>query len=183
MPKEIEVKLVATAEVFQRVLAQLAATPQKADEKQLDVYFSPDKGFIHEKVPFEWLSIRSRGGKNKVCYKHFYPEGAEKTTHCEECEFLIDNPVAQAELFKHLGFKPVITVDKHRLAYQFMETEVALDTVKDLGYFIEIEANEREDLTRGQAQIDAVIQALNLEGLPQDLRGYPYRLIEKLKAA
>ena len=182
MPKEIEIKLPVAPEIFQRVQAQLATLPLKSDEKHLDIYFSPNKGFIHEQFPYEWLSIRSRGTKHKVCYKHFHPAGAERHTHCDEHEFLTDNPEAQTKLLQSLGFRPIITVDKHRQTFQFMDTEVALDTVKDLGHFIEIEANERSDLDIGQAQVQEAVNALGLTGIKRDLRGYPFLLIERLKA-
>ena len=79
--------------------------------------------------------------------------------------------------------KPV--VDKERTTYLYREKyEVALDKVKSLGYFIEIEVKNYEASKNPYIEYDALLrlaQELHLDLNRIDKRGYPYHLIKKNK--
>lgn len=68
--------------------------------KQKDEYFIPShRNFMEPKYPFEWISIRERGDKVILNYKHWYPENVENGTHCDEFETLIDNSEQLKKIF------------------------------------------------------------------------------------
>jgi transcriptional regulator with XRE-family HTH domain len=73
---------------------------------QVDEYFTPShRDFTKEKYPYEWISIRQRGNKNIINYKHWYPENELKSTHCDELEVEIDDVENMNKIFNVLGLK------------------------------------------------------------------------------
>lgn len=139
---EIEIKIKLDKDSFLKVREKVENTAKFVKKvQQSDEYFTPvHRNFVEPKFPFEWLSIRKRGGKAILNYKHFVPENAEVHTHCDELEAEIKNPEGMKKIFSALNLKSLVTVDKEREVYTYEdEFEIALDVVKDLGYFIEIE--------------------------------------------
>jgi adenylate cyclase class 2 len=180
---EIEIKIPVNKETFTKardILNQLAT--HKGTSEQVDTYFTPKhRNFLEPRFPFEWLSIRRRGDKTLLTYKHWYPENSEIATHCDEFETTIQSPEQLEKILSVLNLKELVTVEKQRETFVFSdEFEIALDIVKDLGYFIEIETlrdfgsveEAREKLLGFSARI----------GIPNpklDMRGYPYELMKK----
>ena len=78
-----------------------------------------------------------------------------------------------------------MVVDKKRTAYIIDNLEVAVDDVKDLGMFIEIEIKDHyESVEDGIEQIFSLAKKLELEELPEyhPVRtGYPLPLYIKRK--
>lgn len=180
---EVEIKIPLTPEGFSQLQANLR---QMADyvgrSQQADEYFSPpNRDFVEPRYPFEWLSIRRRGGKTILNYKHYYPENVAVTSHCDEFETEVGDPHQLKKLFDNLGFRSLITVRKERITYQYKnEFEVALDSVDDLGHFAEIEAIKSfggVEVTR--KALEEFARKLGLDATNQDLRGYPYLLMKK----
>ena len=140
---EIEIKIPLDGSTFSRVKQKLKSIAKfQKSEKQVDEYFAPvHRNFVEPEFPFEWLSIRRRGDRNILSYKHYYPENVEVATHCDEFETEIKNYDQLVKIFSALNFKKLITIEKEREIYIYNnEFEIGLDTVKELGYFIEIEA-------------------------------------------
>ena len=140
---EIEIKIQLTENNFSKVKEKLKQVAKFVKtSKQEDEYFTPvHRNFVEPKYPFEWLSIRKRGGKSILNYKHWHPENAETTTHCDEFETEISNPDSLNKIFSALDLKKLIVVEKERGVYTYNdEFEIGLDSVGGLGNFIEIEA-------------------------------------------
>jgi adenylate cyclase class 2 len=140
---EVEIKIKLTKSKFEKIkqklvkIAKLVKTSHHVDEYYNPIY----KSFLKPKNPFEWLTIRERDGKVKLNYKHWYPEGAKNTTHCDEYETEVTDIVQMQKILKALHFENFVTVDKKRVTYEYKnELEIALDEVKKLGYFIEVES-------------------------------------------
>lgn len=149
---------------------------------QKDTYYSPThRNFLEPKYPFEWLRIGERGNKIIVNYKHWYPEGVEKNSYCDEFEVEIDDAKNMDKIFKVLDLKEIEVVDKNRLTYFYLDKyEVALDTVESLGYFVEIEVKKYDATPLEEYEsLLKVAKNLNLNLNNIDDRGYPYHLIEK----
>lgn len=177
--KEIEIKIPVSKESFLKVKEQLKNNFIK-HSSQKDTYYTPShRNFISEKYPFEWLSIRERGDKKILNYKHYYPERAETNTHCDEYETEI-NKEQITKILKALDFKELITIKKERSTYETGMYEIALDEVEELGYFIEIEAITHLDTVEKtrQALFDYA-RKLGLEKEEADKRGYPYLMLKK----
>lgn len=185
--KEIEVKLEINAEESQRLKDILDKEARfDGEEVQQDTYLSPkNNNFFKEKFPYKWLSIRSRAGKNILNYKYYYPEGAERHTHCDEYEIDITEPGKMLKILEALDIVPVVDVKKHRLKYVYKKIfEIVLDEVDNLGHFIEIEAlKDLGGIDQTRKRVTDVIQDLGVRNYRQDLRGYPFLMLERSNQA
>ncbi len=97
--------------------------------QQTDDYFMPvHRNFVEPKFPFEWLSIRKRGDKIILNYKHWHPENVEIATHCDEFETEIKNPDKLEKMFLAIDIKRLVTVEKEREVYIYEDKfEISLD--------------------------------------------------------
>jgi adenylate cyclase class 2 len=178
---EIEIKIPVDKETFFKVREKLKGNPVKKVQ-QKDDYFTPShRNFVEPEFPFEWLSIRKRGDSFILNYKHFYPENVKTFTHCDEFETEIKDSEKIEKMFSALDLKKLVTVEKEREAFRHKnEFEIALDSVKDLGYFIEIEALKdfgSVELTR--EKLFEFARNLGIDVSNPDKRGYPFLLMEK----
>lgn len=180
---EIEIKIPLDEDAFLKVKEKLKKIANFVKTlQQKDDYFIPvHRNFVEPKFPFEWLSIRKRGDKAILNYKHWYPENVEIATHCDEFETEIKNPDQLEKIFSVLNFKKLITVEKEREVYIHNdEFEIALDTVKELGHFIEIEA--MKDFGSVEATREKLFEFAKYLGIDiskTDKRGYPFLLMKK----
>ena len=117
---EIEIKVKVDKETFLRTKEKLKEVAKLVKNSvQADQYFTPGhKNFLEPKYPFEWLSIRKRGDKSILNYKHWYPANAEIHTHCDEYETEVKNSKQIQNIFSVLGLKELITVKKKREEYE-----------------------------------------------------------------
>lgn len=180
---EVEIKIEVGRAEFEAAEAALRAGGKFVSEsRQVDAYFNhPDRDFLTPRYPFEWLSLRRRGRKVLINYKHWHPENSLRTTHCDEFETEIDSADKQEKILLALGFRRLVTVDKTRRNYLWTGAfTVSLDRVKGLGFFIEIEA-ERPAGTPEQtaARLWEVVRELGITKYTENLRGYPYTLMER----
>lgn len=180
--KEIEIKIPLDEDTFSKVkekLKEIARFEKK--NNQIDEYFTPiHRNFIEPEFPFEWLSIRKRGDKVILNYKHFYPENVKTTTHCDEFETEIKNQDQLNKIFSVLNLKKLVTVEKERGTYLNDDFEIALDKVKGLGYFIEIEAiKDFGTVEKTREKLFEFAKNLEIDISKTDKRGYPYLLMEK----
>lgn len=180
---EVEIKLKVGKAPFLKV-KRILAKEGKFQKKsiQIDQYFTPShRNFLKPKYPFEWVSIRKRGGKGVLNYKHFYPEGAEVKTHSDEYEIETKNLPQLEKLFKALDFKSLVTVKKEREVYIYKKLyEIAFDKVAGLGCFIEIESlNNSGGVAKTREKLFEFAKFLGLGSVKADERGYPYLLMDK----
>ena len=76
-------------------------------------------------------------------------------------------------LLKEMGYKPVTIVDKIRSEYKLDELTIAVDVVKDLGTFLEIEIvcnDEQKEMAR--KKIMSVAKGLGLSEQDLETRKY-----------
>ncbi|RLE59764.1 MAG: class IV adenylate cyclase [Thermoprotei archaeon] len=133
--REVEVKFrcsnhSAVREKLKSMGARLIAVVE-----QEDVYFQhPCKNFAETD---ETLRLRKYGKNIVLTYKGPKEGGWAKTRR--EVEVKIDDYEKAYELITSLGFTPVAKIRKKREFYELMGVEVSLDTVEELGNFVEIE--------------------------------------------
>lgn len=151
------------------------------DEWQKDTYFIPaHRNFLEPKFPFEWLRVRETPVGNSLNYKHFYPEQAEKHDYCDEFSSIIDKPESVKKIFLSLNFKEIIVVEKSRSVWEYKNVEIAIDDVKNLGFYIELEAKQEfSDAKAGKEYLRQILSELNADTGAEDLRGYPYLVLAK----
>lgn len=113
------------------------------------------------------MRIERRGNQTILNYKNWY------NTYCDEFEGEIDNAESMIKILNILGIEEIVRVEKLRKTYLYLDKyEIALDEVKDLGYFVEIEVKKYTDLPL--KEYDALLKitkdlGLNLNNL--DKRG------------
>ena len=180
---EIEVKfqLLNPEEVAK--LLDIKAKSTKKDVFQKDSYFVPaHRDFLSSKYPFEWLRLRETGKGVSLDYKHFYPENAEKTDYCDEFQTKIEDAVTIRKILNSLDFKEPIIVEKVRSTWEFKDVEIAIDDVKNLGRFIELEAIKHfGDPKEGKAYLYSILKEINAKVGEEDFRGYPFQVFKKLE--
>lgn len=180
---EIEMKFAVGVEEFENIRSALAATgTRESESQQCDHYFVPrHRSYLEQQFPFEWLSVRERGDGALLNYKHFHPEGAEHHSHCDEIEVSTADAAKTIRLLDALGFTRVVIVRKHRVVYTVAgDYEVSMDTVDELGQFVEIEAiRDQGGVAKTRKAIADFALSLGLGAETADPRGYPYQLLRK----
>ena len=175
---ETETKIIITEEEYNELTIFMKNNAKFLKENhQLDTYYQPTyRNFLNDNEVNEWLRIGKRGNKIILNYKNWHDN-----MYCDEYEVEIDNSENLDKIFSILGLEKIAVVDKQRSTYLYQNKyEIALDYVKELGYFIEIEVKEysKEPIEEyGDLLILAKSLNLNLDNI--DNRGYPYRMIYK----
>ncbi len=173
---ETEIKIKLSKDEYKELDRFMEARAKYLKEnQQVDTYYQPTyRTFLRKEETNEWLRIGIRGNKKILNYKNWHDN-----IYCDEYEVEIDNSDNLDRIFKILGLEAICTVDKYRKTYMYLDKyEIALDYVKELGYFIEIEVKqyskkpieEYEDLIKVAKKL-----GLNLDHI--DKRGHPYNLI------
>lgn len=163
-------------------LEGLGATKLRTQRQVDDYYNAPHRDFLADGSISEWLRLRDEDGKMSVTYKQWMPLHAKAKSHCNEYESQLSDGEAMRKLFEALQFSKLITVDKHREEWEFQDVIIALDTVKDLGNFVEFEYHGgAQTVKEAHAAIEKCIATLGAE-LGDAHTGYPHQLIE-LRAA
>lgn len=177
---EIKIRLTETEfKVLEKLMKKRAIF--SSENKQMDTYYQPtyrnfvnQEKIINQEKISEWLRIGKRGNKTILNYKNWYD------TYCDEYEVEIDHIENMNKIFKVLGIEELAVVEKIRNTYLYLDKyEVALDSVKDLGYFVEIEV--KKYTANALEEYDALLKVaksldLNLDHI--DKRGYPYYIVQ-----
>lgn len=150
------------------------------ENNQVDTYYQPIyRKFIPQNINDiinEWLRIGKRGNKIILNYKNWH-----ESKYCDEYEVEIDDDKNLDRIFKVLGIEKIAITDKTRITYIYLDKyEVALDYVKELGYFIEIEIKKyNKSIMEEYDELLNISQSLNLNLSNIDKRGYAYHIIAK----
>lgn len=173
---ETELKIKISKDEYKKITNFMKTEAEFLKEnRQIDTYYQPTyRKFLGDGEINEWLRIGERGNKKILNYKNWHDN-----IYCDEYEVEIDNSENLDKIFNILGLEKIAVVDKERKTYFYLDKyEVALDYVKELGYFIEIEVkkyskepiDEYSDLIKLAKDLK-----LNLDNI--DKRGYPYHII------
>ncbi len=178
---ELKFKLENKKETEER-LRHIGALPENEVEYQKDTYYVPaHRDFFAEDVVSEWLRLRESNGKVQLNYKRWLPIGAKKQTHCEEYETNISDVIAVKRILYYLNFKEIVVVEKERKTWKYENFIISLDTVKELGCFIEIEYGEEVKEENVELILDSMCDFLkdviHADVSERDRRGYPYQLL------
>jgi adenylate cyclase class 2 len=180
----IEIEIRFPLKNMDDVLNTLRKTGEfKYDNRQIDTYYNAPHRDFFERAPSvdEWLRLRDSDGKFSINLKQFFPRGAVKSTHCEEYESKIENIENLRTILTSLDFKPVIVVDKQRRAFKYKNTEIAIDTIADLGDFIEIEYDciDDCDIDSANKYLYEILSEIGAEVGPEYLVGYAFDLMNR----
>lgn len=183
MPKsDIEIEIKVQIEKPAPLLKFLKAHGKFiARDHQVDEYFIPaHRDFTSVRPVSEWLRLRTSGKSSSLNYKNYYHDAAGYSTYCDEYETSIDHLDQAQKIFAALNIKPLVVVDKTREIWTWENYEIALDTVKHLGDFVEVEYKGQTDKTKVAKITKDMISFLKSVGcgkLTRDHRGYPFKLL------
>jgi len=181
--KNIEVELKFPLLNHKEIIEKLKSIAKLEKERdfQKDIYFNPaHRDFLSKKPVSEWLRLRESKKGFSLNYKKWHNEDGTKTVSCDEFETKIENLEALKKLFGNLNFKELISVEKNRSIWNYKDTEIAIDEVKELGTFIEIEARGNfANIEEAKKHLYEVLKELGTEVGEQDFEGYPYLLLKQ----
>jgi len=131
--------------------------------KQIDRIFGHSKFLDKDtKIIEGGLSARIRQVNNvsKLEFKEIIREGGGF-----EIEAKLDNVDSGIELLGKLDFKEAFTISKIRDVYKYNDFEIAIDQVKKLGNFIEIEklVNLKEEINKAKEDCLELLEKISSE--------------------
>ena len=180
-----EVELKFSVPDLARVVAALTArgAPAGPTVSQSDAYFNhPQRDFAETDEAFRIRTVDGR--RVAVTYKGPVVDTRTKTRREIELEFSEHQETESRlnEMLRLLSFRPARTVRKRRTPYHLVidgrDFEVALDTVEELGSFVEIETLATEaDRTEARDAICALAEELGLS--EPERRSYLRLLVEQ----
>lgn len=109
------------------------------------------------------LRLRAKNDNYYVTYKNDVFEG-EKWLYSNEYETKIESIEMMKEVFERLGLKKFLEIDNNKEIYKTDKYEIALEDVKDLGIFLEVEycTDEDVDVSKIKEEIQEFIDKLEI---------------------
>ena len=137
---EVEVKArINDPKHIERSIIAIGATPIGI-ENQADTYYNTSSRDFAQTD--EALRIRVQDNKYFLTYKGPKMDTVSKTR--KEFEVEINDANNMGNILSSLGFFPVATIVKKRKRYRIGDFFIALDNVRNLGDFIEVEIDLRD---------------------------------------
>ena len=175
---EVEVKVRADHERVRDQLRDVEAT-EIGSVEQVDTYYNaPHRDFA---ATDEALRIRRETDEEhttvNLTYKGPLVDRDSKTR--EEIETTVDSATAMDRILDALGFAPVATVHKHRERFGIEDFTITLDSVEELGEFVEIEAEAPEgEIDAMRTEAFEVLRSLDLDPEEQIRTSYLELVLE-----
>lgn len=150
---------------------------------QNDTYFSPIHfPFFGGEIDNECLRVRIIDNKNILGYKKFIPATDKELAHCIEHEVEIKDIETLKKILKDLRIIEVFTLKKERKSIIYKNNiEISLDKVDNLGYFIELEIVNNDNISETLKEIDSFLKQFNIKEKMRNYDGYAYLLFEQNK--
>lgn len=178
MNEEVEIKVILkNPEEVEEKLKQIAKFVKEKEQK--DEYFTPQhEDFFDVDPPLEYIRVREEGGTANIEYQflHFDDDGTLLKT--DEYETNVDNPEMMKIILKKLDMRHKVTVTKLRKTYEYKDFEVMIDHIKELGYFIEVEAKVNGDIKETRKRCYDVLEEIGAEWEGGKNLGYPLMVLE-----
>ncbi len=178
----IEIEIQVTVEDTKDLLSFLESQGTFQWEKQqIDEYFSPtSNNFLDVRPVKEWLRLRNAGGTCSVNYKNWHYDENGKSNHCDEYETKVENSDQMKHILTALGYTSIAIVDKIRKTWLYNDYEIALDSVKNLGEFVEIEYVGKDTEVDPKKIADEMVEFLkehNCGKIEKNYVGYPFLIL------
>jgi adenylate cyclase class 2 len=170
---EVEVKVPADHERVRQRLDEVGATAV-GTVTQVDTYFdAPHRDFAETDEALRVRRERQDGETEpRLTYKGPLVEAESKTR--EEVEAAVDDGDDVTAIFEALGFAPAATVRKERERFRHEGFTVTLDSVDDVGEFVEVETEVADEAAVAAARTEAfeLLRALGLDPDDQERTSY-----------
>jgi len=153
----------------------------KSENHQVDEYFSPaHRDFIASRPVNEWLRLRDSNGIYSINYKNWHREKDGRDYYCDEYETKIEDLIQLKKILEVLNFKSLVKVNKVRKIWTYKNYEIAVDSVKGLGDFVEIEYIGKNEKVNPEEITEEMIKFLKNIGcgkIKRNYVGYPFQLL------
>ncbi|UCG69619.1 MAG: class IV adenylate cyclase [Thermoplasmata archaeon] len=136
---------------------------QTWEGEQKDTYYNhPERDFAKTD---EALRVREEDGKVILTYKGPKIDNLTKTR--EEIKVQVKDLSSILEILLKLGFKEVFKVKKHRKIFLLEDFKICLDSVENLGDFVEIETSVSSEVSEEKiSEIrDSILRTMEEWGL------------------
>jgi adenylate cyclase class 2 len=153
--------------------------------EQIDDYYIPCHRdfFANKPHPIEWLRIRTN--PDRVIFEYdksinIKEDGDQE--YAEEYETNVSNPEELKKILAFLDFKKIVTVEKQREYWVCGNLEIALDDIKGLGYFVEVEAKgDFGSTAEARRECISFLKELGIKDVEGNYikKGYPVLLLEE----
>lgn len=183
MPNDIETEIQVQVGNSQALLDFLIKNKGefKGEKRQIDEYFTPvHRDFLAVRPAVEWLRLRDSNGKFFINYKNWHLDENNKSHFCDEYETPINDIEQMRKIFIALDIKPLVVVDKTRKTWTYQDYEIAIDAVKGLGNFVEIEYLGKEASKDPKIITNEMVKFLKDIGCGEIKRnyvGYPFQIL------
>ena len=169
---EVEIKVRADHDAVRGTLEEQEAASLNTVTQADTYYNAPMRDFAETDEALRVRRERTDSGERrsanrdaeraKLTYKGPLVDESSKTR--EEHETGVDDGAAIEAMLDALGFEPVATVEKRRERFALDGYTVTLDTVTDLGKFLEIETEAEEgEIDEAREGAVAVLESLGLD--------------------
>lgn len=150
----------------------------QSEKHQVDEYFSPaHRDFLKVRPAKEWLRLRDADGQYSINYKNWYFDENGKSHYCDEFEAKIEGIEQVRNILAALNFKSLVIVDKLRKIWIYKDYEIAIDSVRSLGDFVEIEYIGKDEKADPEKITEEMVDFLKKVGCGKITRnyvGYPF---------
>ncbi|ELY57993.1 adenylyl cyclase CyaB [Natronococcus amylolyticus DSM 10524] len=164
---EVEVKVPADLEVVRTRLDELEATPTGAVVQADTYYDAPHRSFPETDEALRIRTERLEDGpdENRLTYKGPLVDDASKSR--EEVETAVGDGEKVDAVLTKLGFEPAATVRKERERFALEGYTITLDSVEDVGEYVEVETEVDDESALEDAR-EGVFDVLERLGLDPD---------------
>lgn len=149
----------------------------KGKRRQVDTYFIPaHRDFRAERPVNEWLRLRDSEGIFSINYKNWHRDEEGRSDCCDEYETKVEDLKKMKKIFKVLNFQEIVEVDKERTVWIYGNYEIAVDKVKGLGDFVEIEyiGKNTVDPKKTAQEMIKFLKDLGCTGIRLNQQGYAF---------
>jgi len=158
---EVELKVRTDHEGLRERLEELGAEFLGTVEQADTYYDAPHKNFAETD---ESLRVRREvvDGEASAVMTYKGPKLDEASKTREEVETAVGEGDDAATIFESVGFEPAATVHKERDRYRLGEYTITLDTVEQVGSFVEVET-EAEDIDAAREGAAEIMRDMGLD--------------------
>jgi adenylate cyclase class 2 len=172
MRKEIEVKARVTdsKKLFDQIKSlNITLSPEiiQNDETFVDQNFGD-----YDRVQSGKNILRIRKNNGKYIFTLKQPQKNE--LDCIEKETEIADPEEFRDALIIMGFKPAVKINKVRRKAKYLDYEICIDEVENLGTFIEVEkiTDDSDDSDKVQEELFHFLESLGIDKKDQEFHGY-----------
>lgn len=152
-----------------------------SEKHQVDEYFSPvHKDFLSDRPVKEWLRLRDADGTYSINYKNWHYDEGGKSHYCDEYETNVEDAGKMKKILDALNYRSIAIVDKVRKIWMYKDYEIGIDSVKNLGNFVEIEyvgKEEKVDPTKITTEMVNFLKEVGCGTIERNFVGYPFQIL------